>query len=324
MKAQSNHTLIPRPEAYDLYWYFAYERHQIFERRLQGEPAPWTHDPILQEYKFCNSYRALDRVSQYLIHKVIYRKDDSTPDDRLFQIIAFRMFSNIETWQSIIKILGRPPHINDLITGKFESTLNQVKADNGKLYTNAFILCATNAYGRQLKHLNHVELFKDMFINHNLGERLRQAVSLEDIYLMLHEFPLIGDFMAYQLAIDLNYSDYIDFSENDFTQPGPGALRGIKKVFADTGDMSPREIIMWMVEHQDEEFARLGYNFKGLFGRKLTAIDCQNIFCETDKYLRVAHPELASARVKIKTKFTDTQNKLEFFLPPKWNLEYKR
>ena len=52
---------------------------------------------------------------------------------------------------------------------------------------------------------------------------------------LLHRYPLMGDFMSYQVAIDLNYSDLLDFSENDFTQPGPGALRGIKKAFEDLG-----------------------------------------------------------------------------------------
>lgn len=46
-----------RQEVYDLYWYFACERQNIFIKKLNGEPAPWTNDKILQEYKFCNSYR---------------------------------------------------------------------------------------------------------------------------------------------------------------------------------------------------------------------------------------------------------------------------
>ena len=51
-----------RQEVYDLYWYFACERQNIFIKKLNGEPAPWTKDLILQEYKFCNSYRVNDRV----------------------------------------------------------------------------------------------------------------------------------------------------------------------------------------------------------------------------------------------------------------------
>ena len=57
-------------EVYDLYWYFACERQNIFWKKLNGEEAPWTDDKILKTYKFCNSYRVNDRVSQYLLKNV--------------------------------------------------------------------------------------------------------------------------------------------------------------------------------------------------------------------------------------------------------------
>ena len=33
-------------EVFETYWRFASERHAILERRLRGEPPPWTEDPI--------------------------------------------------------------------------------------------------------------------------------------------------------------------------------------------------------------------------------------------------------------------------------------
>ncbi len=198
--------------------------------------------------------------------------------------------------------------------------MDVAKTRNGKLYTGAFILCAADAYGQPSKHRNHVELFRHMFLHDNLGKVLQEAGSLQQVYEELHRYPLIGDFMAYQIAIDLNYSDLINFSENEFTQAGPGALRGIKKCFEDLGDYTPTEIILWMVEHQEEEFARLDLHFDGLFGRPLHAIDCQGLFCETDKYCREAAPELASARKRIKARFTPTSEQMRLFFPPKWDI----
>lgn len=310
----------PREGVYELYWQFAAERHRVFEERIAGTPWPWTSDRILQEYKFCNVYRAADRVSQYLIRDVAYRDDDSSPVDRLFQIVAFRNFSNIGTWETITDILERSPRIADLESGAFEAALTEAKDRNGGLYTGAFILCATNAYGRKTKHLNHVELFRDMFVRSRLAERILQATSLEEVYELLHVFPLMGDFMSYQMAIDLNYSEHVNFSENDFTKPGPGALRGIKKVFSDLGGLTPPEVIMWMVDNQEAEFARLGLEFNGLWGRPIQAIDAQNLFCETDKYCREAVPELASARSRIKSRYTSMPEPMTLFFPPKWGL----
>ena len=76
----------PRQEIYDLYWYFAYERQSIFFKKLRGEKPPWTKDPILQTYKFCNAYRASDRVSQYLIRNVIYTDKKYTDEDIVLEL----------------------------------------------------------------------------------------------------------------------------------------------------------------------------------------------------------------------------------------------
>ena len=53
----------------------------MFTRRVAGEPGPWTGGPILREFKFCNVFRAADRVSQYLIPDVCYHGEPGQSDD---------------------------------------------------------------------------------------------------------------------------------------------------------------------------------------------------------------------------------------------------
>lgn len=310
----------PRAGVYELYWTFASRRQEAFERRLSGGPWPWTDDPILQIFKFCNVYRAADRVSQYLISEVAYEPDGGDFADRAFQIVAFRTFSNIATWSGVRSELGRAPRITDLASGAFEQALRHVKARNGGLYTGAFILCATKAFGYDEKYQNHVSLFRHMFLEKRLDRSIANASSLEQIVRALQEFPLMGPFMAYQTAIDLNYSELTNFSENDYTQAGPGALRGLRKAFVDLGDYSPADTIRWMTERQEAEFNALDLPFHGLFGRPLHAIDCQGLFCELDKYCREAAPELISNRRRIKARFTPSSEPLSLFFPPKWKL----
>lgn len=312
--------LAPRDEVYRFYWYFAAERQRVFNARIAGGPGPWTDDRILQVFKFCNVFRAADRVSQYMIRNVCYHDESCSPQDRLFQIVAFRMFSKIATWEGLRDRLGRYPTLDDLADGKFSAALDDVRAANGGLYTGAFILCATDAYGQRIKHLNHVELLKHMFLLEDLGESLLNASSLQEVFRLLRFFPLVGDFMAYQTAIDLNYSALVNFSENDFTCAGPGAQRGIKKMFVSTGINSSSDVIQWMVANQQSEFERLGLDFSGLFGRPLHAIDCQGLFCEVDKYCREAAPDLASARSRIKAKFTPATAAVDLYFPPKWGI----
>lgn len=309
-----------RPEVYDLYWIFAARRQLAFERRLAGYQKPWTEDPIIERYKFCNVFRAADRVSQYLIQHVIYDRTNQNPSDLLFRIIAFRMFSHPETWISVTAKLGGAPTLNDLRSGGFEKALKEVKRETGRLYTGAFILCANKAYGFDEKYRNHVALFREMFLKRNAAKTILEAKSLKQVVEQLLTYPLLGQFMSYQLAIDLNYSDLLSFDENEYTQAGPGALRGIRKAFLDVGELKPAAVIRYMVDQQEEEFARLGLKFGGLFGRPLHAIDCQGLFCEFDKYCREAAPHLISNRSRIKARFQPSASPLHLFFPPKWGL----
>jgi hypothetical protein len=305
-----------RQEVYNKYWYFAAERQNVFFRKLAGE-LHLTNDAILATYKFCNVYRASDRVSQFLIRNVIYNFD-SEPEDTLFRIFFFRLLNRNETWQKLEQELGRVS-LRNFNSKKYSSYLNRLK-DAEPIYGNAFILCANKSYGFDKKHDNHLALLEQVFVTSKTADSFMQAKSLQELFELLRELPLIGNFMAYQLAIDFNYSDVINFSENDFTIPGPGALRGIQKCFRSVENKTPQQIIMYMVENQEKEFSRLGLVYKSLWGRPLHAIDCQGLFCEVDKYCRVAFPQLASNRSKIKAKYTPNPKKVDYFFPPKWGI----
>ena len=126
-----------------------------------------------------------------------------------------------------------------------------------------------------------------------LAERLAQIRTMQEGFEKLRAYPTIGDFLAYQFITDINYSEITDFSEMDFVVPGPGARDGLRKCFVDPGGLNEPELIRLMADLQEQEFERLGLDFQSLWGRRLQLIDCQNLFCEVDKYARVAHPQVA-------------------------------
>jgi hypothetical protein len=310
-----------RDDVYRAYWNLACERQRIFFARLAGQPAPWTDDPILGTYRFCNAYRASDRVSQYLIREVVYRHaQELTPEDLIARIVLFRLFSKEPTWELLEGghgLLGAAhitEHGDDL-----DVTLTNAMSSGQTLYTSAFILCANNHFAKARKHSNHLALVK-LMLDQGLPAAIARCGSLRDLYELLVAYPLIGPFMAYQIATDINYSDLVDFDEQTFTMAGPGAVRGIRKVFVDTAGRTDAQVIHWMADHQAQEMARLGLDFPSLWGRPLQAIDIQNLFCETDKYSRVAFPELASNRTKIKQRFNALTVPPAPFYPPKWGL----
>src|SRR4051812_12366762 len=96
----------PRADVYRAFWMLAAERQRIFFRRLDGDLPPWTEDDVLREYRFCNAYRASDRVSQYLIRDVIYSSADRSEEDLVLRIVLFRLFSRPETWEVMETAVG--------------------------------------------------------------------------------------------------------------------------------------------------------------------------------------------------------------------------
>jgi hypothetical protein len=314
--------LTPRADVLRAYWNLACERQKVFFARLNNKQPPWTQDSIISAYKFCNAYRASDRVSQYLIRDVIY-EHDLPSQDVLLRTILFRLFSKPATWEAVEERIG-PITTRNFPVATIDRILEDRRASGQRIYTSAFILCANNAYGHARKHQNHLALIEHMFKSRGgLPPVVARAQGLEDLYLALREYPLIGPFMAYQLAVDINYSEVVDFSEDEFTVAGPGAQRGIRKCFAATNGHSTREIIDWMTATQEEQFERFELSFSNLWGRRLAAIDCQGLFCETDKYSRVAFPQLVSNRTQIKARFAPTSDPISYFYPPKWGLNQR-
>lgn len=308
-----------RDEIYDLYWYFAYERQNIFINKKNNQ-YPLTNDPILKKYKFCNCYRVNDRVSQYLIRNVIFNGNKYCDEDMIFRIILFKLFNLESTWELILSNLG------DIFLSNFDfktysTILDNARKNNVKIYNDAYISCATKAFGYDHKHDNHLALLNKMFFIDHVHTRIIKAKTMRAAFEILKSYPLIGNFMAYQLVTDINYSNVVNWSENEFTVAGPGSKRGINKCFIDKEKSSDEEIIYYMFNHQDDEFKRLGYNFAKLGNRPLQLIDCQNVFCELDKYCREAKPELKSNRKKIKKKYYSKSDIVDYMYPNKWNLK---
>lgn len=239
--------------------------------------------------------------------------------DKIFRIIFFRLFNKIETWEKIEQSLGTYVCIGNFDVNLCSGILNKVRLSREPIYGNAFILCANKVFGFNEKHMNHLALLK-MIIEESIINEILNCKSLKEIYEVLIELPLIGEFMAYQISVDINYSDIFKFSENSFTKAGPGAKRGIRKAFVDKGSLTDEDIIMWMVENQDKEFKRLNLDFRNLWGRKLQAIDCQGLFCELDKYSREHFPELSIQRSRIKQRFNEAPKKIHYFYPPWWGV----
>lgn len=307
---------------FDSYWRFAAERQKIFFKKLEKAKIPWTDDQILSTYKFTNAYRASDRTSQYLIRNVIYRNDlPASSKEVFFRIMIFKLFNKIETWQLLENKIGSIIYA-EYSFDRYDRVLTEAMKSEQTIYSAAYIMpSGGKTFGHTAKHRNHLKLIELMMAD-ELPHKLADATNMHKGFDLLREYPTLGDFLAYQFITDVNYSEITNFSEMDFVIPGPGALDGIRKCFLDLGGLNEPEIIKFMADSQESEFERLGLDFKSLWGRKLQLIDCQNLFCEVDKYARIKHPDIAgiSGRTRIKQKYSANTQPVDYWYPPKWGI----
>ncbi|TPD70723.1 hypothetical protein FJA49_06005 [Flavobacterium microcysteis] len=312
----------PKPSiVYNTYWEFISKRQDVFFKRFNNISYPWTDDEILNNYKFTNVYRATDRVSQFLIKNIIY-DGSQEPEELFFRTILFKIFNRISTWEFLQEELGEIS-LKNYSFKAYDKLLLEVLKNNEPIYSPAYIMASGKSiFGKDRKHQNHLLLIERM-IKDKLPYILQKSTSMKDVYELLLSYPTIGEFLAYQYTTDLNYSNLINFSEMEFVKAGPGAKDGIAKCFTSLGDYSYEDVIKMMADNQEMEFEKRGIMFQNLWGRNLQLIDCQNVFCEVDKYSRMFHPEImgVSNRIRIKQKFK-VQNKehIDYFFPPKWGI----
>ena len=221
----------PQPsELYSTLWRFAAERHLIYLRRLRRNPAPWTADPILSAYRFTNTFRAADRVSQYLI-RLAYRGPESSSNTLFLRTILFKVFNRIDTWEYIVEKMGLP------VASRFEyslcNDLLDVRRTKVPIYSAAYIMPPGRRSGIS-KCCMHLHLIRKM-ISNGLPTQLERTRGLHEAYDLLLSWPTLGPFLAYQYAIDLNYTSLMSHPEGDFVVAGPGALDGLAKCFTSLG-----------------------------------------------------------------------------------------
>lgn len=144
--------LLKATPVFDTYWRFAAKRQDLFMRRITGSPLPWTDDPILATHRFTNAYRAADRVSQYLIRRVLYEGAQRV-EETFFRALLFKFFNRIETWEELVGRLGTPAW-KSFNFERYASVLDSMIARGESIYSAAYIMPSPN-FGSARKHRKH-------------------------------------------------------------------------------------------------------------------------------------------------------------------------
>ncbi|GBE86355.1 hypothetical protein SCP_0902340 [Sparassis crispa] len=309
---------LPISPVLDTLFHFLAERHRIHQRRIAGDPSPWTRDPILAAYPFTNIFRVYDRTTQYILRHVI-QEGSSDLHESCFRVMLFRFFNKVETWELLESSLGKVTW-RDFSVRKYEEVLFSAEE---ALYCPAYIIPAPKL-GAKANLSNHLRLVQLMMEN-DLPGHLEKVHHLKDAHGYLRLYPSMGDFTALQLLLDLNMLPHFNFSEDEWVALGPGALECIRKIFGPSVRGSEGEALTWLHSTQYSHFARMGITpdrIPRLCDSRpagLTKVDFEHALCEVEKYSRAKHPHIVGRRRNVaKSAFSPKREPLTATLPKHW------
>jgi len=259
--------------------YFIKERHAVYMRRFLEQPRPWTKDPLLQMYRFCNIYRELDAVTVWIAKN--WREKHKDDKDVWFAMCVARWINLPETLDD----LGYPKTWNP---EKFRATMERRKRNHQKLVNGAYMI-TTHGDKQPLPEFL-TGLFTTLW-SRRAELRPRAGDTLKSFTERLASVHHFGTFMAAQVTADVKYTTCLADATDWWTwaASGPGSRRGLNRVLGRPLN-APWSEEEWLFELQklhatvNKVIEKLGYP-------RLHAQDLQSCNCEIDKYLRAKNGE---------------------------------
>lgn len=211
---------------------FCAERHKIYIKKSRGLPKPWTLDPILQSSRFCNIYRELDTVTEWIMANVI-RPNLDNPNLGCLAIAA-RLINHPETLQLMLDsgfdFRTKPNHERLFkLFQKIQNTKGQ------KLVTGAYIVNTVFPKSHQKVDGTKGDYLANFFTptvwQHR--DQLREAIATGSFSATIDAMKQvhgIGAFIGNQAAVDLSYTKLLSKATdlNTTWNPGPGTIKGIR------------------------------------------------------------------------------------------------
>jgi len=201
------------------YFAFLRERYQVLLRRRAGQPGPWTDDPVIQAWRFCNVRREDDKVTEWFRANI---RDPLANDPKVFfATIAFRWFNTPAAGEVLKPWLLNGAWNRDAIQQELE-----IRAEAESIFTGAFMI---NSAPGKPKHVDVLDNLDWVRANLSPSRITRDLWTKKAMMDHLLQVPRLGNFAAYQVVVDLQYTYLLRHAVdlNTFTVAGPGCAKGI-------------------------------------------------------------------------------------------------
>lgn len=300
-------------ENIDDFFRFVHERHQIWRNRfiLKLPQEKWTNNSILKTYKYTNVYRELDRGTLYYLSTIAKEYMNSIDPNKtacydnekafrrmLWKTIIYRLCNRIETFEET-----GFPEVEDFdssnIHNNFHEKLDMISKRGLAVMTSAHLTCP--AYYGNTKVEAYMHAINDAHQKiDGMVLSIFDVTCSEEVFTILRRVHCVGVFIAYEVLCDLMYTKSIRnrkdgkcFVEDDWANPGPGAIEGIRLTYPST--TSRGRIMNRMIQLRDEQskhFERLGikFDFYEKFTKDhLSLRSLEHSLCEFQKYWLQKH-----------------------------------
>lgn len=277
-----------RPQARLLYW--VTQRESIRRKRMLNLPPPWTEDPILSRYRFCNVRRMDDAVSTWL-YENWYKPYRDHPNSLTAATLA-RHFNRVDTLEKLGRLIywDGPPLLE-----RIKLEVRDRKKAGHKVFSAAYMV-------RGIGNLDKTQMVVNRVVIPLCDNPPRlDTRSVRGCVTCLLPYWGFSNFMAGQVVADLRWALSGTWEDrHHWACSGPGSLRGLNRLAGRQPNDRTAE------KRWADEFAEFLNDFKPLLPEdlkcRLEAVDYQNCLCEWDKWERVLWGE---GRPKQLYKYTD-------------------
>jgi alpha-glutamyl/putrescinyl thymine pyrophosphorylase clade 1 len=250
-----------------LFRYFVAERWRIHVAKdLEKLPAPWTDDPILHKYRFCNVFREHDKVTMWI--KDNWRTPNMDDPLMLYNMAVARIINHPPTLAEIGFGEHNPEHLRTVV-------LNRQHREE-KTFSSAYMVTGTESKG--MKKVDFVILLLDRLW------KVYTEIAYDSLAHCARSIQVkgISTFLAGQIIADVKYTPWLDVHKVKdwwtWAAPGPGSVRGLHRLHGRSYTTG-----MGAVQFEQELAELIGRGIP----LELHAQDVQNCLCEFDKYCRV-------------------------------------
>lgn len=268
------------------------EREATRIRKESGAPGPWTDDPIIAKFRFCNVRREDDSVTVWVRKHI--REPFADHPDLWFMLAISRWINWPDTMAEMMKAgYGAWPGDVRFTPAIMAEVMHRRQARGEKVFTGAYTINAPATKGAsKIDYVTETVLGSVW-----RGERRPHMVdllvasipkpSLRGIHMALSKYQGWGAFMTYQVIVDLRFTRYLSNADDVATwaAAGPGTIRGLNRINGRRTDYPLDQ------GQALQELRTLYKTIREETGVDMDFSDVPNILCETDKYCRVMNGE---------------------------------